>query len=273
MTENVDQAAERLRCQWLEVPHSYGLAATLEVHRATTDLADRHPLSEAVADLLEVAAQVYARMGLFLAATTMATRAVEIRQALCLDLATTDRLDRHVFALDLLASIYRARGMTDAITGCLVQLVEMHFTCENNAGVAWAVRELGAHALLSGDLDNAVAKFTRADELYAEHDPDLHPTADIDTETDAEIDAEIAEERGENRVLLGRARLAQGDRESALLWFKRAVDDFTNAGADALAREAEALQTAVYSSAEPPPPNRLVIGDFGVTAWTADRTT
>ncbi|MEU4762229.1 hypothetical protein AB0H12_03170 [Actinosynnema sp. NPDC023794] len=251
MTENVDQVAVRLRCQWLEAPHGYGLAATLEVHRATLALAERHPLSESAAVPPEVAAQVYARMGLFLAATTMAARAVEIRRDLCLELATEDRLVRHVFALDLLASVYRARGMTDAIAGCLVQLVEMHFTCENNAGVAWAVRELGAHALLTGDLDNAVAKFTRADELYAEYDADV----------------EIAEERGECRVLLGRARLAQGDRESALLWFKRAADDFTSAGADALVLEAEALQTAVSSSTEPPAPDLLVIGDFGVTRW------
>ncbi|MER5264322.1 hypothetical protein ABTZ99_19830 [Actinosynnema sp. NPDC002837] len=251
MTENVDQVAERLRCQWLEVPHSYGLAATLEVHRATLALAERHPLSESAAVPLEVAAQVYARMRLFQAATTMTTRAVGIRRDLCLELATEDRLAHHAFALDLLASIYRARGMADAITGCLVQLVEMHFTCENNAGVAWAVRELGAHALLTGDLDNAVAKFTRADELYAEYDADTG----------------IAEERGECRVLLGRARLAQGDRESALLWFKRAADDFTITGADALVLEAEALQTAVHSSTEPPEPDLLVIGDFGVAHW------
>lgn len=253
MTENVDQTAERLRCQWLEIPHTYGLAATLEVHRATLDLATRHPLAESAAVPLEVAAQVYARMGLFLAATTMAARAVELRRDLCLDQATADRLGRHVFALDLLASIYRARGMTDAITGCLVQLVEMHFICENNIGVAWAVRELGAHALLTGDLDNAIAKFTRADELYTEYDPDTDP--------------DLSTERGECRVLLGRARLAQGDRESALLWFKRAADDFTTAGADALVLETEALQTAVHSSAEPPPPDQLVIGDFGVIAW------
>ncbi|XVS66693.1 tetratricopeptide repeat protein [Actinosynnema sp. CA-299493] len=257
MTENVDQLAERLSGQWLEVPHGYGLAAALEVHRATLDLADRHPLAESAADPLEIAAQVYARMGLFQAATTMAARAVELREAHCLDLATEDRLVRHVFALDLLASTYRARGLTDAITGCLVQLVELHFTCGNNAGVAWAVRELGAHALLTGDLDNAIAKFTRADELYSE-----------DSETNENNqDPELASERGECRVLLGRARLARGDRESALLWFKRAVDDFTTADADALVLETETLQTAVQSGAELPPPDLLVIGDFGTTTW------
>ncbi|MCC8250280.1 hypothetical protein [Saccharothrix luteola] len=134
------------------------MAATLEVHRATLDLAARHPSSESAAVPPEVAAQVYARMGLFQAATTMATRAVELRRDLSPESATEDRLAHHVFALDLLASTFRARGMTDAVTGCLVQLVELHFEC-----------------------DNAVAKFTRADELYAEYD----------------TDTAIAEERGE----------------------------------------------------------------------------
>lgn len=252
MTEHdVAQAAERLCAQWLATPATYGLSATMEVHRATLDLAARHPLTEAAADPLELAAQVYARMDLFPAATTMATRAVELRRDLCLEQPTEDRLGRHVFALDLLASIFLARGMPEAVTGCLVQLVELHFTVGNDAGVAWAVRELGARSLLAGDLDNAVAKFTRAGELYDE----------------CGEEAGIAEERGECRVLLGRARLAPGDRESAVLWFKRAVDDFTLANADALVQEAEALHAAVPASAEPPTPDLLRIGDFGIACW------
>jgi tetratricopeptide (TPR) repeat protein len=252
MIENVDETARQLRDQWLEVPHSYGPLATVKLHLATLDLANRFALSESVATPLEVAAQIYARMRVFRGATEMASRAAAIRSALCHEMATAERLSRHAYALDLLASIYRARGMTDAVTGCLVQLVEMHFACGNTVGVAWAVRELGAQALLAGDLDNAVAKLTRAGELYAE-DGD---------------DSEGAEERAECHVLLGRTRLAQGDRESALLWFKRAIDDFSSVGADALAREVEALQHAVCSSAtELPAPTLLKIGDFGITNW------
>ncbi|GAB2977258.1 tetratricopeptide repeat protein [Saccharothrix stipae] len=210
------------------------------------------------AEPLEVAAQVYARLGRFPAATRLAEQAVEVRRGLCLESATEDRLGKHAYALDLLASIFRARGMTDAVTGCLVQLVELHFECGNSAGVAWAVRELGAQALLSGDPDNAVVQFTRAVELYAECGED---------DRDDDCDDELAEERGECRVLLGRARLAQGDREAALLCFKRAVDDFADAGAHELVREVTALQDAVSSAAEPPAPALLKVGDFGLAEW------
>ncbi|MBB5800542.1 tetratricopeptide (TPR) repeat protein [Saccharothrix ecbatanensis] len=252
MTENVDEEAARLRCQWLEVPHGYEPEATVALHRATLGFAERHPRSDFAAVPLEAAAQTYAVMGLLRPATTMAARAVEVRREACVESATDEQLGRHAFALDLLASIFRAQGMTDAVTACLVQLVEMHFAHANTAGVAWAVRELGAQALLAGDLDNAVAKLTRADELYNEYGDD----------------PELAEERGECRVLLGRARLAQGDRESALLWFKRAAGDFTDAGAAAHAREVEALQVAVCSSVEPPAPDLLSIGDFGSIDWS-----
>jgi hypothetical protein len=118
--------------------------------------------------------------------------------------------------------------------------------------VAWAVRELGAQALLSGDPDHAVVQLTRAAELYAECD---------------DHDGELAEERGECRVLLGRARLAQGDREAALLCFKRAVDDFAGVGADELVREVTALRDAVHSATEPPAPDLLRVGDFGLAEW------
>ncbi|MFI9012277.1 hypothetical protein ACIGNX_34050 [Actinosynnema sp. NPDC053489] len=249
MTENVDEAAERLSRRWLELPD--GVEGAVALHEETLDLARRHPLAESVAESLEIAAQVYARLGALHAATTMAARAVEVRRDACLDAVTAERLGSHVFALDLLAGVFRARGLEDAVTGCLVQLVEMHFRCENNAGVAWAVRELGAQALLAGDADNAVAKLARAEELYAGYGDD----------------ESLAEERGECRVLLGRALLARGDRESALPWFERAVRDFTAAGADALAREAEALRAAVSASAEPPAPVLLKIGDFGAADW------
>ncbi|WP_433262728.1 hypothetical protein ACQPZF_30275 [Actinosynnema sp. CS-041913] len=142
-------------------------------HSLSLELADRFPLAESASKLLYQATVAYARMNDFAAATATAARMVSVWRALCQANPTDDALSGHAHALDTLAGIYRARGMADEVAACLVELVEWHLACGNTVGVAWALRELGALAFRSGDLDNAAKKLTRADELYAEDAEDI----------------------------------------------------------------------------------------------------
>lgn len=243
----VDEAAQPLVHLWSALPAEGHPEQLIGLHSVTLELADRFPLSESVSTVLHHATFAYAQADDFHTATVMATRMVAVWRARCQAGATADALKGHLHALDTLAGVFRARGMTGAIGGCLVELVEWHFNFGNSVGVAWALRELGALAFLSGDLDNAVAKLTRADEIYGE---------------DAD-EPSVAEERAECHVLLARVLLARGDDDSARHWLDQALNFLTG---DAAA-EARSLLDAVRTGGELPEPAVLVVGEFGVPAW------
>lgn len=244
---NVDEAARTLVDLWSTLPVDSRPEQVVGLHSVTSELTDRFPLSESVSSVLYHATFAYARAEDFHTATVMAMRMVGVWRARCQADATAEALKGHLHALDTLAGVFRARGMTGAIGGCLVELIEWHFNFGNSVGVAWALRELGALAFLSGDLDNAVAKLTRADEIYGE---------------DAD-EPSVAEERAECHALLARVLLARGDDDSARQWLDQALNFLTG---DAAA-EARLLLDAVRTGGELPEPVVLVVGEFGVPAW------
>jgi hypothetical protein len=243
----VDDASQSLVHLWSTLPADGRPEQLIDLHGVTLELADRFPLSESVSSVLYHATFAYAQAEDFSTATVMAKRMVAVWRARCQAGATVEALKGHLHALDTLAGVFRARGMTGAIGGCLVELIEWHFNFGNSVGVAWALRELGALAFLSGDLDNAVSKLTRADEIYAE-------------EAD---EPSVAEERAECHVLMARVLLARGDDDSAQQWLDQAVNFLTG---DAAA-EARLLREAVRAGEELPAPVVLVVGEFGLPAW------
>ncbi|RKT54011.1 hypothetical protein [Saccharothrix australiensis] len=245
----VEESAKLLRQAWLVAPYRLTVDEIVGLHHATLEFADRHPRAESLSDGLHAAAVAYYRMAVLNGATVMAARMVELWRALCVEEANDDRLCHHAFALDTLASVYRARDMPEQVICCLIDLVEMQFTEGTVEGVAWAVRELGVEALLAGDVDDAVAKLSRAEQLYE----------------DDGADAEYLGERAECRVLLGRAHSAKGDNASAGFWFKRALEDLPDDGP--LAQEVRDLVAAAGSGQGLPEARLLKVGDFGRMDW------
>ncbi|NUT49921.1 MAG: hypothetical protein HOV94_21815 [Saccharothrix sp.] len=158
-------AAALLEYSWLTTSTDGRPSDIGELHAITLELADRFPLSEAVSTLLYRATVTYAEREVFSAAGWMATRMPGVWRARCQAELTTDTLTGIFHALDTLAGVSKAQGAVDVVIRCLVELIEWSFDCGNTVGVVWAVRELGALAFMAGDLDNAVAKFTRANEL------------------------------------------------------------------------------------------------------------
>lgn len=248
----VDEAAESLAFLWSASAADRRSKEVIRLHNLSLELADRFPLSVSVSPVLHGAAVAYVQAGDFLGATEMARRMVSVWRGRCQADPTEDALVRHAHALDTLAGVYRARGMPGAVVGCLVELVEWHFVCGNNAGVAWAVRELGALAFLAGDLGKAAQSFTRADEIYAEDAADI----------------EVARERAECHVLLGRLAHAEGDRDAARHWFEKALGSLT----DDAAQEAQGLVAALDAGNALPDPVVLKVGEFGCPNWETAET-
>ncbi|MEV0682210.1 hypothetical protein AB0I60_37405 [Actinosynnema sp. NPDC050436] len=251
MKGEVDQAAEVLGVLWAALPSGRSEIHRTRLHGVSLELADRFPMAESVSTLLYKATVAYGQMDDFPAATTTASRMVSVWRARCQSGPTDEALCRHAHALDTLASTYRARGMREAVAGCLVELVEWHFTYGNSVGVAWALRELGALAILSGHLEGASTKLIRADELYA----------------DCAEDSEIASERAECHVLLGRLARAKGRLHVAEQWFNKALECLK----DGAAEEARALRDATRGGQPLPSTSILVVGEFGLPIWGPPR--
>ncbi|MBW4717039.1 tetratricopeptide repeat protein [Saccharothrix obliqua] len=248
----VGEAADALAALWALLARGDRGIDVAKLHSVSIELADRFPLAEPVSMLMHHATVAYAQLGDFLAATSTAARMVSVWRATCQADPTGDALIRHAHALDTLAAVYRARGMPDEVTGCLVELIEWHFIGDNRVGVAWAVRELGTLALLADDLDNAAHKFARSDEIYAE-------------EGDA---AELRRERAECHVLMGRLAYRQGNTTAALHWFGAALEHL----AEDTAAEVRAFMRAAEAGIPQPPSKLLPIGEFGQPIWTAPPT-
>ena len=245
MQGKVEQAAGSLAHEWAAGPTEGGADDIVKLHNTTLELADRFPVTEVVSGVLHRATAFYAGTGNFVSAAVTAGRMVSVWRARCQQNPTSHNLAGHIHALDTLAGIHRARDMTDAMVGCLVELAEWHLTHGNDVGVAWALREIGARALLDGDLPNAAEKFTRADEIYAQ-------------ESD---DPATAEERAECHVLLGRLAHTKGDHENARLWFERAAERLKG---DAEA-EVRALVEALDANEHLPELHVLKVGVFGLS--------
>ncbi|MEU4800956.1 tetratricopeptide repeat protein [Actinosynnema sp. NPDC023587] len=243
----VDEAVELLGYLWAALPSGRPEIDVPKLHGVSLELADRFPVARSVSTLLYGATVTYAKLGDFPAATVTASRMVSVWRASCQANPTHDALSGHAHSLDTLASVYRARGMNDGVIACLVELVEWNFTCGNQVGVAWALRELGALAFLSGKLDNAAKKFARADELYAE---------------DAG-DPSIAQERAECHVLLGRLAHEKGDADEAVEWFEKALDHLEGGAAE----EVRELIGAIGGGRALPPPGAVQVGEFGRPIW------
>ncbi|GGP41517.1 tetratricopeptide repeat protein [Saccharothrix coeruleofusca] len=246
--DDPDTAAKLLQFLWVLLPNNPELTKD-ELRSVTFDLADRFPFSRSVPLPLREAVGAYVRAEDLTTATEVATRMVTLARALCREEPTEDTLHSHAFALDTLASVYRLRGMTEQFTACLVELIDVQFEHANPCGAAWGVRELGALDLLAGDLDAAVAKFSRAEQLYLENGED----------------AETSSELAECRVLLGRTALARGDRDTALVHFARALDGVTCGST--LAREVERLRDAAQRGQALPDTTVLRIGEFGTVTF------
>ncbi|MEV0677208.1 hypothetical protein AB0I60_11875 [Actinosynnema sp. NPDC050436] len=245
MVGAVDDAAKLLNHLW----RKYAAIDAVEydgLWAITIELADRFPLARSTSDLLHRTAVTLAARGDLRAATEAAARMLSVWRARCQQDRSTDSLFGHAHASDVLAGIYRARGMVDEVVGLLVELAEWHFTTENDLGFAWALRELGAIALLRGDLDNAAGKFARADEIYGSDSSD----------------SAVAEERAECRVLRGRVAHARGDHRDAERWFALASQHLTGEAGS----EAGLLLAATVDGSPLPATRVLTVSTFGVRA-------
>jgi hypothetical protein len=152
----VEDAATLLLHLWAEDPDLRGL------REVSVELADRFPLSDSAAEVLRTAALSSAERGLLPAAEELARREVGVRRARCQAEPTPESLTAHVGALDVLASVQRARGEDEAVEACLTEVVEWQYDHGDRAGVAWALRELGVLAIEAGDLALAGRRLTRA---------------------------------------------------------------------------------------------------------------
>lgn len=245
----VDDAAELLTCLWWVLDTADGANAVVvdRLDRVTGELADRFPLAESVSKMCYHATCAYVVGGDLISATRTASRMVAVWRARAQEDPSGEAMIGHLHALDTLAGVFRARGRVNDIKACLVELVEWHLDHGTPVSVAWGVRELGALALLGGELENAAAKFTRADELYGE-DPE------------EAADPGVAAERAECRVLLGRVCSAQGRNDLARDWFEAALDALPEGDE---AREVRGLLEAARLGVELPQPELLRIGEFG----------
>lgn len=250
MQGEVEEAAHSLLHVWPGALTEGRADDVVKLHDTTLELADRFPVAEAVSHVLHRATVAYARAGDFTAATVTAARMVSVWRARCQQNPTPTNLAGHIHALDTMAGISRARDMTAPVFGCLVELAEWHLTHGNDVGVAWALRELGALALRSGDLANAAEKFTRADEIYA----------------DEAGDPAIAEERAECHVLLGRLAYINDDHENARVWFERAAAHLQGDAEN----EVRSLMDALDIGNPLPEPRLLRVGVFGLPFWEED---
>ncbi|MEU4801371.1 hypothetical protein [Actinosynnema sp. NPDC023587] len=244
MTEGAVVDAEKLLTHlWLTLPDGADPPYLDELKSTSVELADRFPLEDSTSNLMYCATVAYAKAGAFLAATGTAERMLSVWRARCQRKPTADTLCHHAHALDTVAGTYQARGMSAAVRGLLVELAEWHFTSGNDVGFAWALRELGALALLAGDWDNAAKKFHSAQRIY---DDEAHDPA-------------VAQERAECQVLSGRLAYATGDVDSARQWFGQALENLSGEAVE----EVHALLRAAGSGEPLPELEVLRVGVFG----------
>ncbi|WP_157620000.1 hypothetical protein [Saccharothrix sp. NRRL B-16348] len=236
-----DNAATLLLHLWSETPDAAGLRET------SLELADRFPLDESAAEVLRRAAVTSAERGRLPVAEELARRALGVWRARCQADPTPESLAGHVSALDLLASVHRARGEVAAVAACLAEVVEWQYDHGDRAGVAWALRELGVLAIEAGDLALAGTRLTRAVALYRERadEPSMRMAC------------------GECWVLLACVRWAEERPTEARALLEAALGEF---GDDDAALDVLRLLEALDSGSELPE-SVPVGGEFGQLSW------